>query len=125
MWNKGRKQGKGQHVGRGFCICLKCGYSKPHISGNPCRALTCPVCHVPLVSNNSVSQVNIADTNNIKTKTIDFPRVNPKICTDCGICIDSCPIEAIALLNDVAFIDTDKCSNCRVCVDDCPNEAIS
>jgi len=56
---------------------------------------------------------------------MDFPKVNPDICTGCGICADSCPMEAITLVNDVAIIATDKCSNCRVCVDDCPNEAIN
>jgi len=56
---------------------------------------------------------------------MDFPKVNPDIFTGCGICVDSCPMEAIKLVNDVAIIDTDKCSNCRACVDDCPNEAIN
>ncbi|MBN1119295.1 MAG: 4Fe-4S binding protein [Bacteroidales bacterium] len=56
---------------------------------------------------------------------MDYPKVNPEICTGCGICVDSFPMEAITLVNDVAFIDTTKCSNCRACVDDCPNEAIN
>jgi len=56
---------------------------------------------------------------------MDFPKVNPDICTGCGICVDSYPMEAIKLENDVAIIDTDKCSNCRAYVDDCPNEAVS
>ncbi len=56
---------------------------------------------------------------------MDFPKVNSEICTGCGICIDSCTMEAIELVDDVAFIDTAKCNNCKICVDDCPNEAIS
>jgi len=56
---------------------------------------------------------------------MDYPNVNPAICTGCGICVDSCPMEAITLVNDVAFIDTVKYSNCRIFVDDCSNEAIS
>ncbi len=55
---------------------------------------------------------------------MDFPRVNPDICTGCGICVGSCLMESINLVNDVAIIDTAKCSNCRSCADDCPNEAI-
>lgn len=56
---------------------------------------------------------------------MDFPKVNPDICTGCGICVDSCPVESIKLINDVAIIDTATCSNCGACVNDCPNEAIS
>jgi len=56
---------------------------------------------------------------------MDFPKVTPDICTGCGICVDSCPMEAIKLVNDTAVIDTAACSNCKACVDDCPNEAIS
>jgi len=26
---------------------------------------------------------------------MDFPKVNPDICTGCGICVDSCPMDAI------------------------------
>jgi formate hydrogenlyase subunit 6/NADH:ubiquinone oxidoreductase subunit I len=55
---------------------------------------------------------------------MDFPKVNPENCTGCGNCVDSCPMEAIKLVNDIATIDITKCGNCRVCVDDCPNEAI-
>jgi len=124
MWNKRRKQSKGQNAGGGSCVCPKCGYNKPHVRGNPCRAVTCPVCHVPLIRDNNYSQANKSDKNNSKTKKMDYPKVNPDICTGCGICVDSCPMEAITLV-DIAFIDTTKCSNCRACVDVCPNEAIS
>jgi ferredoxin len=56
---------------------------------------------------------------------MDYPKVDSKVCTGCGICVDSCPMEAITLINDIATIDINKCSNCRACVNDCPNEAIS
>jgi ferredoxin len=46
-------------------------------------------------------------------------------CTGCGICVDECPVEAIALESDVAAVDVDKCTDCGTCVDVCPNEAIS
>jgi NAD-dependent dihydropyrimidine dehydrogenase PreA subunit len=56
---------------------------------------------------------------------MDNPKVNPEVCTGCGICIDTCPMEAIEMVNEVARIINDQCSNCRACVDECPVEAIS
>lgn len=51
--------------------------------------------------------------------------VNKEKCTGCGICVDECPVEAIAMDGDVAAVDADKCTDCGTCVDACPNEAIS
>ncbi|RPH73499.1 4Fe-4S dicluster domain-containing protein [bacterium] len=56
---------------------------------------------------------------------MDFPEVNTAVCTGCGNCIDICPMEAITLVNEKAFIDPEKCSNCRLCENECPVEAIS
>jgi hypothetical protein len=28
----------------GHCVCPSCGYSEPHIAGQPCNAKTCPKC---------------------------------------------------------------------------------
>jgi len=55
---------------------------------------------------------------------MDYPKVNPDICTGCGSCVEMCPMEAIELINDTATIDETKCSNCRLCVTECPVEAI-
>ncbi|MBC7343242.1 MAG: 4Fe-4S binding protein [Clostridia bacterium] len=49
--------------------------------------------------------------------------VNKEECTGCGICVDSCPEEAITL-NDVAEVDPEKCSECGTCVEECPQECI-
>jgi len=46
-------------------------------------------------------------------------------CVGCGICVDACPNEAIALEDGVAVVKADDCVDCGVCVDECPNEAIS
>jgi ferredoxin len=56
---------------------------------------------------------------------MDFPKVDPEVCTGCGACVDICPIEAIELKNDIAVINTNECTNCRVCESECPVEAIS
>ncbi len=54
---------------------------------------------------------------------MENPKIDPEVCTGCGICVDICPTGAIEL-NDVAKIIVDKCSNCRDCIDECPVEAI-
>ncbi|MBE7558462.1 hypothetical protein HS125_05800 [bacterium] len=51
---RGRRRQAGQGAGRmggpleagpnGFCVCPKCGYSEPHVGGQPCFAQRCPQC---------------------------------------------------------------------------------
>ena len=52
--------------------------------------------------------------------------VNKDLCTGCGQCVDSCPVEAISMNdNDIAVVDSDTCVDCGDCVDVCPVDAIS
>lgn len=50
-------------------------------------------------------------------------RVVPEQCTGCGECVGSCPVAAIEMRGDAAFI-TDACTACGICVTVCPVEAI-
>ncbi|NLY20892.1 MAG: 4Fe-4S binding protein [Tissierellia bacterium] len=43
-------------------------------------------------------------------------------CTDCGICVELCPVGAIPE-DDPKETDVDKCINCTACVYNCPEEA--
>ena len=43
------------------------------------------------------------------------------MCTGCGICIEECPVKAIALTDDgQASINDDFCIRCGRCIDACP-----
>ncbi len=50
-------------------------------------------------------------------------KVISKECIGCGTCVDSCPFDAIDMVDDKAVI-TDKCTACGTCVDVCPVDAI-
>lgn len=51
--------------------------------------------------------------------------VNQDTCTGCGECVASCPLDAIEMKDDKAFVDPDTCGDCGACVDVCPVGAIS
>ena len=44
-------------------------------------------------------------------------------CTQCTLCVDICPFEAISSNGKIA-INWEKCMGCGVCVDQCPNGAL-
>ena len=46
-------------------------------------------------------------------------------CTACETCVDSCPVEAIEMKDDVAVVNEDECTDCGDCVDACPVECIT
>ena len=44
-------------------------------------------------------------------------------CIGCGLCIDSCPYDAIEIIDDIAKLN-DKCTECGACIESCEQEAI-
>ncbi len=45
-------------------------------------------------------------------------------CVGCGLCVESCPLEAISLVEIQAVISKEICIECASCIDVCPLEAI-
>lgn len=45
-------------------------------------------------------------------------------CTDCNLCIDVCPCDAIESVNGKCEIDPDLCVECGACYDVCEFDAI-
>jgi len=52
-------------------------------------------------------------------------KVNAEECTACETCVDSCPVEAIQMKDDVAVVNEEECTDCGACVDACPVECIT
>lgn len=53
------------------------------------------------------------------------PAINRNLCIGCGTCVDTCPVDALALQNDVAVvINPEACTFCPHCEDLCPTGAI-
>ena len=53
-----------------------------------------------------------------------MPWVNEEMCTACGVCVDECPVGAVAIINEAAQIDEENCIRCGRCHDVCPQEAV-
>jgi len=51
--------------------------------------------------------------------------VDPNKCNASGECINSCPTEAITMVENKAVVNDELCSDCAACVDACPSQAIS
>ena len=51
--------------------------------------------------------------------------IDNNTCTGCEQCVNSCPVEAISMSDDVAVVDPNECVDCGDCVDVCPVEAIT
>lgn len=45
-------------------------------------------------------------------------------CLACGVCMDECPVEAIAEGEEIFVINASECTDCGSCSEVCPNEAI-
>ncbi len=69
--------------------------------------------------------------NNDKTKGVLAPsrfqaKVDAGSCTGCGMCVEICPVEAIALsAEDTAEVSAEACIGCGLCATVCPVEAIT
>ncbi|NLA38632.1 MAG: 4Fe-4S binding protein [Methanomicrobiales archaeon] len=55
---------------------------------------------------------------------LEVGRIDPDLCSDCGICADRCRFEAIMRHDDAWVVDTLHCEGCGVCAYVCPMGAI-
>lgn len=55
-----------------------------------------------------------------------LPTIDAALCTGCNRCIEQCPTNALASVNDKAVLAVPElCTYCTVCEEICPTEAIA
>ncbi|KJS20821.1 MAG: electron transfer flavoprotein subunit alpha [Clostridiaceae bacterium BRH_c20a] len=54
--------------------------------------------------------------------TVEVIRKN---CIGCGACVQTCPFDALDLVDGIAVVDPEKCTDCGACVAVCPTMALS
>ena len=52
-------------------------------------------------------------------------KIDPDLCSDCGLCIERCQVDAIKEGDGRSEIRDEKCIGCGLCVTTCPEQAIS
>lgn len=119
--NQHRKGLHNQGGFSGYCCCPNCDYKIQHKPGMPCREMICPACKVSLEREDHLEK----NSTNQNHKNMEYPKVDPEVCTGCGACMEVCPVNAIMIENGVAKIVEDKCRGCYACQNVCPVGAIS
>jgi len=51
-------------------------------------------------------------------------KVRRNLCRGCGLCVESCPQQAISIVSTTAKINQYRCNQCYICLDVCPQGAI-
>ena len=59
-----------------------------------------------------------------KSGVVWMPWVRSDLCAGCGVCVNSCPVDAIDMSTGKAEINQNRCINCGRCFSACPQEAI-
>ncbi|MDO9069241.1 MAG: DUF362 domain-containing protein [Deltaproteobacteria bacterium] len=52
------------------------------------------------------------------------PAIDPKLCINCGYCVESCPVSALASIGAVPEFNYKLCINCLCCSEVCPQHAV-
>jgi ferredoxin len=52
-------------------------------------------------------------------------RIRSDLCRGCGLCVESCPQQAISIVSATAYIRQERCTQCGLCLEVCPQGAIT
>lgn len=51
-------------------------------------------------------------------------KVDSEKCDGCGICVQSCPMDALRMNDNRPYLKYDECWYCGACAEDCPRQAL-
>lgn len=71
-----------------------------------------------IMNNDAIQQM-------ITGRTLLRPKADPALCSGCGLCVEQCPVGALAMHEDLPMVDADTCISCFCCQEMCPEKAIS
>ncbi len=54
-----------------------------------------------------------------------YAELDPSLCTECGICVERCQMDAISHGSGSVVIDLNRCIGCGICTANCPEGAVS
>ncbi|MHA1333525.1 MAG: 4Fe-4S dicluster domain-containing protein [Candidatus Odinarchaeia archaeon] len=93
----------------------------------------CGSCQGPKDISDSISQASAAaaraliplSSGKIKLDLL-IPEVNEELCINCGICVETCPYDAVKINEEkgIAEINPLKCRGCGSCCGECPTGAL-
>lgn len=78
----------------------------------------CCMCSCAVMRSIERGQTNMGAPSRYATNLIE------ENCTLCGICVETCPVHALAIDDDRLSIDLQKCIGCGHCVSACPEAAL-
>ena len=65
---------------------------------------------------------------NMNVQTNFYPEVNHDTCTNCGVCVKKCPVDAITIKKkkgeDITVVDLNRCFGCGVCTRFCAKKNV-
>ena len=68
--------------------------------------------------------VSMSDEPRKLVRTDYAAKIDADLCAGCGLCIDRCQMNAIAMDDSIARVDIERCIGCGVCALVCPEDAL-
>jgi Pyruvate/2-oxoacid:ferredoxin oxidoreductase delta subunit len=53
------------------------------------------------------------------------PKIKQGACTNCGLCLEKCPVKAVSSSGSEPVIDLSRCLGCGICAEVCPSQGIT
>jgi NAD-dependent dihydropyrimidine dehydrogenase PreA subunit len=87
------------------------------------RMFICNCCGCCCGALRTINELDIPP--NRVVNSFNYAQINPNACNSCGICSNErCPVNAIEETNGIYRVIKEKCIGCGLCISSCPSEAI-